>query len=159
MISHPAWNIEWPRGGWKGCAMTDSRKRELTRRGFLEKAGRGLAADRRLGSRAARAFAQQVPEPPGRKMGWAIVGLGNLAINQILPAFAKCEKSKVVALVSGHPDKAAKLAARYGVSPQAIDDYQSYDTLKDNPEVDVIYVLLPNSRHAEYTIPRADAGR
>ncbi len=139
--------------------MTDSRKRELTRRGFLEKAGQGLAAASALGSMATRAFAQQVPEPPGRKMGWAIVGLGNLAINQILPAFAKCEKSKVVALVSGHPDKAAKLAARYGVSPQAIYDYQSYDTLKDNPEVDVIYVVLPNSMHAEYTIRGAEAGK
>jgi len=99
--------------------MPDRAEKVLTRRGFLEKAGQGLAAASALGSMATRAFAQQVPEPPGRKMGWAIVGLGNLAINQILPAFAKCEKSKVVALVSGHPDKAAKLAARYGVSPQA----------------------------------------
>ena len=85
--------------------------------------------------------------------------LGNLSINQILPAFAKCEKSKVVALVSGHPDKAAKLAARYGVSPKGIYNYQNYDTLKDNPEVDVIYVVLPNSKHAEYTIRAAEAGK
>ena len=139
--------------------MTDREKRELTRRGFLEKAGQGLAAASAFGAMANRALAQQVPEPPGRKMGWAIVGLGNLAINQILPAFAKCEKSKVVALVSGHPDKAAKLAARYGVSPKAIYDYHSYDTLKDNPEVDVIYVVLPNSMHAEYTIRGVQAGK
>ncbi len=139
--------------------MTDREKRELTRRGFLEKAGQGLAAASAFGAMANRTLAQQVPEPPGRKMGWAIVGLGNLAINQILPAFAKCEKSKVVALVSGHPDKAAKLAARYGVSPKAIYDYHSYDTLKDNPEVDVIYVVLPNSMHAEYTIRGVQAGK
>ena len=139
--------------------MTDREKRELTRRGFLEKAGQGLAAASAFGAMANRALAQQVPEPPGRKMGWAIVGLGNLAINQILPAFAKCEKSKVVALVSGHPDKAAKLAARYGVSPKAIYDYHSYDTLKDNPEVDVVYVVLPNSMHAEYTIRGVQAGK
>ena len=139
--------------------MPDRAEKVLTRRGFLEKAGQGLAAASALGSMATRAFAQQVPEPPGRKMGWAIVGLGNLAINQILPAFARCEKSKVVALVSGHPDKAAKLAARYGVSPKAIYNYQNYDTLKDNPEVDVIYVVLPNSMHAEYTIRGAEAGK
>jgi predicted dehydrogenase len=139
--------------------MPDRAEKVLTRRGFLEKAGQGLAAASALGSMATRAFAQQVPEPPGRKMGWAIVGLGNLAINQILPAFAKCEKSKVVALVSGHPDKAAKLAARYGVSPKAIYNYQNYDTLKDNPEVDVIYVVLPNSMHAEYTIRGVQAGK
>jgi len=139
--------------------MPDRAEKVLTRRGFLEKAGQGLAAASALGSMATRAFAQQVPEPPGRKMGWAIVGLGNLAINQILPAFARCEKSKVVALVSGHPDKAAKLAARYGVSPKGIYNYQNYDTLKDNPEVDVIYVVLPNSMHAEYTIRGAEAGK
>jgi predicted dehydrogenase len=138
--------------------MTDKENKELTRRGFLEKAGQGLAAASAF-AMANRAFAQQVPEPPGRKAGWAIVGLGNLAINQILPAFAKCEKSKLVALVSGHPDKAAKLAARYGVSPKAIYNYQNYDTLKDNPEVDVIYVVLPNSMHAEYTIRGAEAGK
>jgi len=139
--------------------MAEQGKPELTRRRFLERAGQGLAAASALGSMATRAFGQQVPEPPGRKVGWAVVGLGSLAINQILPAFAKCEKSKVVALVSGHPDKAAKLAARYGVSPKAIYNYQNYDTLKDNPEVDVIYVVLPNSMHAEYTIRGHQAGK
>jgi len=139
--------------------MAEQGKPELTRRRFLERAGQGLAAAGALGSMATRAFGQQVPEPPGRKVGWAVVGLGSLAINQILPAFAKCEKSKVVALVSGHPDKAAKLAARYGVSPKAIYNYQNYDTLKDNPEVDVIYVVLPNSMHAEYTIRGHQAGK
>ena len=139
--------------------MPDRAEKGLTRRRFLERAGQGLAVASAFGTMARRAFAQQVPEPPGRKLGWAIVGLGNLSINQILPAFAKCEKSKVVALVSGHPDKAAKLAARYGVSPKAIYNYQNYETLKDNPEVDVIYVVLPNSMHAEYTIRGVQAGK
>jgi len=139
--------------------MPDRAEKGLTRRRFLERAGQGLAVAGAFGTMARRAFAQQVPEPPGRKLGWAVVGLGNLAINQILPAFAKCEKSKVVALVSGHPDKAAKLAARYGVSPKAIYNYQNYDTLRDNPEVDVIYVVLPNSMHAEYTIRGVQAGK
>ena len=87
------------------------------------------------------------------------MGLGSLAINQILPAFSKCEKSKVVALVSGHPDKANKLALRYNVNPKNIYNYQNYDTLKDNPEVDIIYIVLPNSMHAEYTIRGAQAGK
>src|SRR4051812_47911541 len=139
--------------------MSDRTKRDMTRRRFLEKAGQGMAAVGALTSVATRAFAQNVPEPPGRKLGWAVVGLGNLAINQILPAFAKCEKSKLVALVSGHPDKARKLAARYGVSTKNIYDYQSYDRLKDNPDVDVIYVVLPNSMHPEYTIRGHQAGK
>jgi predicted dehydrogenase len=139
--------------------MSDTRQKDLTRRGFLAKAGRGLATAQALGALATRASAQQVPEPPGRRLGWAIVGLGSLAINQILPAFARAEKSRVVALVSGHPEKARKLALRYGVAPKSIYDYQGYDALRDNPEVDVVYVVLPNSMHAEYTIRAHQAGK
>jgi predicted dehydrogenase len=139
--------------------MSDTRQKDLSRRGFLAKAGRGLAAAQALGALATRASAQQVPEPPGRKLGWAIVGLGSLAINQILPAFARAEKSRVVALVSGHPEKARKLALRYGVAAKSVYDYSGYDALRDNPEVDVVYVVLPNSMHAEYTIRAHQAGK
>jgi predicted dehydrogenase len=92
-------------------------------------------------------------------MGWAIVGLGSLSIHQILPAFAQCERSKVVALVSGHPDKANKLALRYGVNPKNIYTYQNYDSIKDNPEVDIIYIVLPNGMHCEYTVRGLQAGK
>src|SRR5262245_24514930 len=108
--------------------MSETRKADITRRRFLERAGQGLVVSGALGPLVSRAAAQNVPEPPGRKLGWAIVGLGNLSINQILPAFAKCEKSRVVAFVSGHPDKANKLAQRYGVDPTRIYSYESYDT-------------------------------
>src|SRR5437764_1436785 len=133
---------------------------ELTRRNFMKKTGQGLLAAGAFESLLKPASAQlHVPDPPGKKLGWAIVGLGSLSINQILPAFAKCEKSKVVALVSGHPDKANKLALRYGVSPKNIYNYQNYDSIKDNPEVDVIYVVLPNGMHAEYTVRGLQAGK
>ena len=125
----------------------------ISRRGFIGKLGQGLLAANVAGALLKDASAQLVvPDPPGKKLGWAIVGLGSLSINQILPAFAKCEKSKVVALVSGHPDKANKLALRYSVSPKNIYNYQNYDSIKDNPEVDVIYIVLPNGMHAEYTV-------
>ncbi len=125
----------------------------ISRRGFIGKLGQGLLAANVAGALLKDASAELVvPDPPGKKLGWAIVGLGSLSINQILPAFAKCEKSKVVALVSGHPDKANKLALRYSVSPKNIYNYQNYDSIKDNPEVDVIYIVLPNGMHAEYTV-------
>jgi len=128
--------------------VSDSFVKEITRRGFITKVGQGLVAANFAGTLLKDAAALQVPDPPGKKMGWAIVGLGSLAINQILPAFAKCEKSKVVALVSGHPDKANKLALRYGVDPKNIYNYQNYDSIRDNPEVDIIYIVLPNAMHA-----------
>jgi len=133
---------------------------ELTRRNFMKKTGQGLLAAGALESLLKPASSQlHVPDPPGKKLGWAIVGLGSLSINQILPAFAKCEKSKVVAFVSGHPDKANKLALRYGVNKKNIYNYQNYDSIKDNPDVDVIYIVLPNGMHAEYTVRGLQAGK
>jgi len=111
-----------------------------SRRKFLTEVSGGIAAANLAGALASnRADAAEnaavttgapspqlkVPDAPGKKTGWAIVGLGYLAINEILPAFAKCEKSRVVALVSGHPDKANKLALRYGVDPKNIYNYQN----------------------------------
>ena len=128
----------------------------VSRRRFLQQAGAGLAATS-VGVRAASA--QRVPEPPGRKLGWAIVGLGSLSINQILPAFAESEKSKLTAFVSGHPDKAHKLALRYGVAEKNIYNYENYDTIRDNPDIDIVYIVLPNGMHAEYTIRALKAGK
>src|SRR6266567_7367118 len=132
----------------------------VTRRGFISKAGRGLLAANFAGALLKSSEAELVvPEPPGKKLGWAIVCLGSLSINQILPAFAKCEKSKVVAFASAHPDKAHKLALRYGVSARNIYNYQNYDSIKDNPDVDVIYIVLPNGMHAEYTVRGLQTGK
>jgi predicted dehydrogenase len=128
----------------------------VSRRGFLRQAGAGALVSHVAAGAAA---AQRVPEPPGRKLGWAIVGLGSLAINQILPAFAKCETSKVTALVSGSPEKAQKLALRYGVPEKHIYSYANYDSIRDNPDIDIVYVVLPNSMHAEYTMRAARAGK
>jgi predicted dehydrogenase len=140
--------------------MSDLPGKEITRRGFMAKVGKGFVLANAAGALLQRADAQLVvPDPPGKKLGWAIVGLGSLAINQILPAFALCEKSKVVALVSGHPEKANKLALRYGVSPKNIYNYQNYDSIRDNPEVDIIYIVLPNGMHAEYTVRALQAGK
>lgn len=136
--------------------------KEITRRGFISKVSQGLVVANVSGALLKNSMPQQgvvVPDPPGKKLGWAIVGLGGLSINQILPAFARCEKSKVTALVSGHPDKANKLAARYGVNSKNIYNYQNYDSIKDNPEVDVIYIVLPNGMHAEYTVRGFQAGK
>src|SRR5947207_9358270 len=141
--------------------MKDSFENEISRRRFIAKVGKGLVAGNVAVTFLKAAAAKEVAaaDSPGSKLGWAIVGLGNLAIHEILPAFAKCEKSKVTALVSGHPDKANKLAQQYGVNPKNIYNYQNYDSIKDNPEVDIIYIVLPNGMHAEYTIRGLQAGK
>ncbi len=96
---------------------------------------------------------------PRQRIGFAIVGLGQIAIDQVLPAFAQSKYARPVALVSGHRPKAEKIAAQYGIPPAAIFDYASFERLAEIPEVQVIYIALPNSLHAEYTIRAAKIGK
>lgn len=100
-----------------------------------------------------------LPEVPHRQARWAIVGLGKLALEEILPAFARCRLSRPTALVSGHPDKARRVAAAYGIDPRHLYSYDTYDRLREDAEVDVVYVVLPNSMHAEYTVRALRAGK
>lgn len=95
---------------------------------------------------------------PNRK-GYAVVGLGELALGQILPAFAAATASRPIALVSGHKDKAAKVAGHYGINPKNIYNYETFDELKNNEEVEIVYIVLPNSMHAEFTIRALKAGK
>jgi predicted dehydrogenase len=98
----------------------------------------------------------KIPEVQ-KKAGWAVVGLGKLALEEILPAFSKSRRSKLVALVSGHPDKARKVGAAYGI--QHIYGYANFDNLAQNPDIDIVYVVLPNSMHADYTMRALKAGK
>jgi glucose-fructose oxidoreductase len=94
-----------------------------------------------------------------RKIGYAIVGLGQYGLGVILPQFVNCQYSRVTALVSGDPAKAKAAAARYGVPDRSIYSYETFDHIRDNPDVDVVYVVLPNSMHLEYTVRAAKAGK
>ncbi len=100
-----------------------------------------------------------VPKPPERTVGWAIVGLGELALGEVMPAFGQCRLSRPVALVSGHRDKAEQVARVYGIDPKNIYNYDNYDKLRDNAEVQAIFIILPNSMHAEFTIRGVKAGK
>ncbi|MDZ8092616.1 MAG: Gfo/Idh/MocA family oxidoreductase [Nostoc sp. DedQUE05] len=97
--------------------------------------------------------------PPERRLGFAIVGLGRLTLEEIMPAFAECKLAKPTALVSGDAAKANLVAQQYGIKPQNVYNYQNYDNLRNNPDVDVIYIVLPNSMHREYTVRGAKAGK
>jgi predicted dehydrogenase len=99
------------------------------------------------------------PDPAGRRLGIAVVGLGHLALAEILPAFGAAKHVKVTALVSGEPDKARTVAAQYGVPESGLYDYAGFDRLRDNPGIDIVYIVLPNAMHAEFTVRAAQAGK
>ncbi|MBO9574828.1 MAG: Gfo/Idh/MocA family oxidoreductase [Sphingobium sp.] len=92
-------------------------------------------------------------------VGVAIVGIGLLSAGQLLPALTRTKKAHLAALVSGDPAKAQRTAAQYGLGEKAIYTYQSFDKLADNPDVEVVYVVLPNNMHREYTERAFKAGK
>src|SRR6266404_9030127 len=94
-----------------------------------------------------------------RTIGYCIVGLGRISMQHFMPGAKLSKHSRVTALVSGHRDKADKVAAEYGVPAKNIYSYANYDAIADNPEIDAVYIALPNGMHAEYTIRAAKAGK
>jgi predicted dehydrogenase len=120
----------------------------------------------RLGAMAA--FAGVLPkvesqnadsEPAARKLRWCIVGLGRISMDHFMPAVELSKTGKLTALVSGHREKAEKQAAQYNVPSPSIYSYDNYDEIRQNKEIDAVYIALPNSMHAEYTIRAAKAGK
>ncbi len=99
------------------------------------------------------------PLPPEERVGFAVVALGRLSLEEILPAFAETRKAKLVALVSGSPEKMKTVARQYGIKPEACYSYENFDSIRDNPEVKAVYVVLPNSMHREYVERAARAGK
>jgi len=105
---------------------------------------------------------QETPDPrarPDARVGFAVVGLGRLSLNQILPALASCKYAKVAALVSGDADKARRVAEQHGLSENALYGYDNFERLAENRDVQVVYIVLPNSMHREYTERAAKIGK
>jgi predicted dehydrogenase len=103
--------------------------------------------------------AQTPAEAGGPKLRWCIVGLGRISMGQFMPGLMLSGTGKITALVSGHREKAEKQAATYGVPRSSIYSYERFDEIRHNGQIDAVYIALPNSMHAEYTIRAAQAGK
>ncbi len=123
----------------------------FTRRQF----GQAVGASAFLSRFTLRSAAQDT----GRKIGYCAVGLGRISVQHFMPGAKDSRYSKITALVSGHRDKAEKLAAEYGIPTKNIYSYENYDEIAGNQEIDAVYIGLPNNMHAEYTIRAAKAGK
>ena len=96
---------------------------------------------------------------PDRPLGIALVGLGNYATNQLAPALQQTKNCRLAGIVTGSPEKAATWKAKYGIPDKNVYNYDTFDNIRNNPDIDIVYVVLPNSMHAEYTIRAAKAGK
>ncbi|HEV2278989.1 MAG TPA: Gfo/Idh/MocA family oxidoreductase [Acidobacteriaceae bacterium] len=128
---------------------------KLTRRDFSR-----LSAMAALSTSLPRLDAQDEQiQSSGRKFGWCIVGLGRISMGHFMPGVALSKTGRITALVSGHREKAEKQAATYNVPSPSIYSYDNYDEIARNKDIDGVYIALPNSMHAEYTIRAAKAGK
>jgi len=147
-----------PKTGTSLSNIQHSRRRFLSATG-LALGGAAVAAGLVPRWPRTNSFAAEEPPTGSRKIGYALVGLGNLSTNQLAPAFAKTKHSRLVGIVTGTPSKEAIWAEKYRIAQRNIYNYETFDRVADNPDIDVIYVVLPNSMHAEYTIRAAKAGK
>lgn len=92
-----------------------------------------------------------------QKLGIALVGLGQYSANQLAPALQETENCYLAGIVTGTPAKAEVWKEKYNIPDRNIYNYDNFDEIINNEDIDIIYVVLPNGLHAEYTIRAARA--
>src|SRR5882672_4395872 len=94
-----------------------------------------------------------------KKLGVALVGLGNYSKVILGKALQGSERCYLAGVVSGSLAKAKEWSAQYGFPEKNIYNYKNYATIADNKDIDIVYVVTPNSLHAEHTITALEAGK
>ena len=86
---------------------------------------------------------------------WGILGTAWIAKERLIPAILMAKNAELLAIASRDEEKAKKLAKSYHI-PRT---YGSYEELLEDPDIDAVYIPLPNHLHAEWTIRAAEAGK
>lgn len=86
---------------------------------------------------------------------WGILGPGFIATRAILPAFQHISSARVLAVASRDAERVRKVATQFDIERT----YDAYQALLDDPDIQVIYIALPNHLHREWTIRAAQAGK
>jgi glucose-fructose oxidoreductase len=94
-----------------------------------------------------------------RKIGVALLGLGDYAESQLAPALQKTQHCELRGIVTGTPDKVKKWQSKYSIPDANVYDYDTLPRIANNPEIDVVYVVTPTALHAKFTVMAAEAGK
>lgn len=94
-----------------------------------------------------------------KKLGVALVGLGTYSEQQLGPALTETEYCRLTAVVSGSAEKRERWHHQYNLKEKNLYSYEHFDEIRLNGDIDVVYIVLPNSMHAEYVIRAARAGK
>ncbi len=131
-----------------------------TRRLFLQQLGIGLGTT--LGAATAPSFIS-LPKPSvfkdKKKLGIALVGLGSYAEHQLAVGLEQTTNCYLAGIVTGTPAKAERWSAKYKIPGKNIYNYQNFDKIAENRDIDIVYIVLPNSMHHEFVIRAAKAGK
>jgi predicted dehydrogenase len=119
----------------------------------------GLSRRELLAGMGALAVTPHVSWKQEKLVGWAVLGLGSYAQYQVMPQFANSKNSKLVALISGTPEKLQRYGEQYGIAEKHRYSYETMDSIKDNPEIEVVYVVTPPATHPDFAIRAARAGK
>ena len=92
-------------------------------------------------------------------LGVALVGLGYYSTDLLAPALQNTKNCHLAGIVTGTPSKAEVWQEKYNIPDKNIYNYHNFDDIANNPDIDVVYVVLPPSMHKEYTIRAANAGK
>jgi len=88
----------------------------------------------------------------------AIMGLGSYG-TRVAEAMQDCTKAKLVGVISGTPEKITKWQSKYNIPEKNCYNYENFDKIKDNPDIDAVYVITPNALHHDQVIRVAKAGK
>ncbi len=127
----------------------------LTRKKFVKQlttAGAGLYLSQ-------SAFANIIVTQKKEKLGIALVGLGYYSTDLLAPALQLTKHCELKGIVTGTATKAEQWKKIYKIEDKNIYNYHSFDKIANNPDIDVIYIVLPPSLHAEYVTRAAKAGK
>ena len=92
-------------------------------------------------------------------LGVALVGLGYYSTDLLAPALKLTQHCHLAGVVSGSSAKAEKWKLAHHLPKKNIYNYQNFDSIANNPDIDIVYIVLPPSMHAEYVIRAANAGK
>ena len=96
---------------------------------------------------------------PSEKLGIALVGLGSYSTHQLAPGLLETDYCRLSAIVTGTPEKEQIWADKYQLSKEHIYNYNNFDNIINDDAIDIVYVVLPNSMHADFCIRAAKAGK
>jgi glucose-fructose oxidoreductase len=127
----------------------------MKRRNFIKYSGAITASGLILPSSFASIFVPKAKE----KLGVALVGLGYYSTDLLAPGLQFTEHCELKGIVSGSPDKIARWMSKYNLKDTNIYNYSNFDSIANNPEIDIIYIVLPPSMHREYAERASAAGK